>query len=319
MNTLKEIYEPYFKIGCAVNPQTVKTHRELITKHFNSLTCENEMKLGIIHPKKDTFDFSGADEIVSLGRQMGVKLRGHNFVWHQELADWVFADGKENALKYLEEHIKIISERYKDELYCFDVVNEAISDGDEFYRNTPWYSAFGENYLIKAFELAAKYLPSGCGLFYNDYNEADPNKNPKIISLVKKLISSGVKIDGVGLQTHLGLNCNFDEDEYKRALDEYANLGLRLHITEMDVAYFGFSDKRVIPPTPQMIKEQAETYKKCFKIFREYKEAIDSVTFWGVADDATWLNYTPIKRKNGGLIFDENHEPKEAFYAICDF
>ncbi|HLU23762.1 MAG TPA: endo-1,4-beta-xylanase, partial [Bacillaceae bacterium] len=105
----------------------------------------------------------------------------------------------------------------------------------------------------------------------------------------------------------------------RQAIERYASLGLQIHVTEMDVSVFNFDDKRtdLKAPTAEMMEKQAERYDQFFRIFREYKDVISCVTFWGAADDYTWLDGFPVRgRKNWPFVFDENHQPKESFYKI---
>ena len=318
--SLKEIYKDYFNIGAAVNPPVIETHKDLILQHFNSLTCENEMKFGNIHPEENRYDFEPADKVYSFARENGLMIRGHALVWHQEVPQWLFMNtSRETALARLEEHTKTLAERYPD-IYAWDVLNEGLDDRDGFYRNTPWLETVGEDYFEKVFETAGKHLKNAA-LFYNDYNEFDPKKQEKYIRKIKEMRKAGAPVSGVGLQCHLGLNHAVDLGEFKRGMEEYAKLGLKIHITELDVSLYPFEDKEMhTAPTFEQYKQQVRVYKELFKVLREYKNEIETVTFWGAADDVTWLNYFPVKgRTNGGLLFDEEHEPKEAFYAVCDF
>ncbi|WP_437939288.1 endo-1,4-beta-xylanase [Sorangium sp. So ce341] len=43
------------------------------------------------------------------------------------------------------------------------------------------------------------------------------------------------------------------------------------------------------------------------------------VTFWGIADDNTWLSEFSSGRKDFPLLFDINHDPKPAYDAVVDF
>ncbi len=317
--SLKEIYKDYFKIGAAINTESVDTCKDIILKHFNSITCENAMKFAETEPEEGKFTFGDADKIYGFAKEHNIPVRGHNFVWHQAMPDWIFKNtDREGLLKRLENHIKALTERYPD-LYCWDCINEGIDDGQGYLRKTPWLDIIGEDYFDKAFDIAAKYTDKS--LFYNDYNEFDPEKRKKIIRKVKEVTEKGIRIDGIGLQCHLGFNLNFDIEEIKRGIEEYAKLGCKLQVTEHDISNYPFEDRELhLAPTFEEYKRQTKRFKEFFSVLRTYKNEIESVTFWGVADDTSWLNYFPVKgRKNGGLLFDENHEPKEGFYAICDF
>lgn len=317
--SLKEIYKDYFKIGAAINVENADTCKDLILKHFNSITCENAMKFGDTEPEEGVFTFESADKIYNLAKENNISVRGHNFVWHQAVPDWLFKNcDRAILLKRLHTHIKKLTERYPD-IYSWDCINEGISDGEEYFRKTPWLKIIGEDYFEKAFEIAAKYTDAP--LFYNDYNEFEPGKRGKIIQKITELKEKGVPIGGLGLQCHLALNHSVDFDQIKRGMEEYAKLGMPLQITELDVSNYPYEDREIhLAPTFEEYKRQAKIYGELFKLLRQYKDIIEAVTFWGVADDTCWLNYFPVRgRKNGGLLFDENHEPKECFYTICDF
>lgn len=325
--SLYDVYKDYFSIGAAVNIRTIKSHKDILIKHFNSITAENEMKFESLHPKMDQYDFTNSDLIYHFARTNNMELRGHTFVWHNQTPNWVFEDknkqrvSRETLLQTLEQHISAVVYRYGEGIYCWDVVNEAVEDRKtEYLRDTKWLQIIGEDYLMKAFEIAHKKAPSAL-LFYNDYNESNPEKRKKIANLVFTLKKNGAPIHGVGLQCHWNI---FDPcfDDIKRSFEIYGSLGLKVQVTEMDISMFEFSDRRadLVKPTVEMIEKQATLYEKAFKLFREYKEVINGVTLWGVADDENWLDHFPVRdRKNWPLLFDENHEPKEAFYRILQF
>lgn len=327
MQSLWEAYKDFFPIGAAVNAETVKTHEELLIKHFNSLTAENEMKFSSLHPQDGVYEFKDADLIHDFAKRHNMKLRGHTFVWHNQTPEWVFKneDGtsvsRDLLLERLKAHVHDVVKRYGNDVYCWDVVNEAVEDKTaQYLRDTKWLEIIGESYIQKAFEIVNQAAPEAM-LFYNDYNECVPEKREKIYKLVRTLKENGVPIHGIGLQCHWNIfNPSFDE--IQRSLEKYASLGLKIQITEMDISVFTFEDQRrdLTEPTAEMIEKQASLYAKAFKLFREYKDVINGVTLWGVADDKTWLDDFPVRgRKNWPLLFDVEHNPKEAFYRIVQF
>ena len=134
-------------------------------------------------------------------------------------------------------------------------------------------------------------------------------------------MDQGAPIHGIGLQAHWNI-FGPSLDEIRRALEDYAALGLPIHITELDVSVFRFEDRRtdLTKPIPAMLELQADVYEKIFRLFREYRQQIDNVTFWGVADDYTWLDDFPVRgRKNWPMLFDEQHRPKESFFRLVNF
>jgi endo-1,4-beta-xylanase len=318
---LKDKYQSYFKIGAAVNTKTIETHADLIKKHFNSITCENDTKFESIQRQKDNFNFTKADKIVQFARDNQIAMRGHTFTWHNQTPDWVFENvDKDGLLENLKNHISVVGKKYEKDFYCWDVVNEAIEDKKNInYRKSPWTDIIGEDFMDYAFRFAREVLPK-TDLYYNDYNEVEIPKRDKIFEAVKSMKDRGIPIDGVGLQCHWSIY-HPSLDLIKSAFEKYSKLGLKLQITEMDVSVFAHDDvEKLDKPSEKILELQAKVYGDVFRVFREYKDIIDNVTLWGVADDATWLDYFPVvNRKNWPLLFDEQHQAKEALFRIMDF
>ncbi|MDR9856342.1 endo-1,4-beta-xylanase [Paenibacillus sp. VCA1] len=322
---LKDLFTDDFKIGAAVSSGTIRTQENVLTRHFNSLTDENEMKFENIHPSEDVYAFGESDTIVDFARRHGMAVRGHTLVWHNQTSDWLFQEadgrpvGKGLLLERLRSHIETVVGRYKEDIYAWDVVNEAVADeGDELLRPSKWLEIAGPDFIAKAFEFAHEADPTA-RLFYNDYNESHPHKRDKIYALVKSLLDQGVPIHGIGLQAHWNI---FDPslDDIRAAIEKYASLGLELQLTELDVSVFRFDDRRtdLLEPEPGMLERQAEVYEAVFRLLKEYRGTVSSVTFWGAADDYTWLDDFPVRgRKNWPFLFDERHLPKPAYYRVA--
>lgn len=322
---LHEAYADMFRIGAAVNTHTLQQEGKLIARHFNSLTAENQMKFGELHPEEGRYDFAAADEIADFAVRHEMGLRGHTLVWHNQTSDWVFRDpatgepaSRELLLERLKSHIDTVVGRYKGKIYAWDVVNEAIEDKKEqVLRSTKWLELLGEDYLLEAFRLAHEADPDAL-LFYNDYNETDPVKRVKIYNLVRSLLEKGAPIHGIGMQAHWNIYGPTME-EIRETIELYATLGVQIHITELDMSMFRFGDERtdLKEPTPEMEELQAQRYEDIFQLFREYQSVITSVTFWGASDKYTWLDNFPIRgRKNWPFLFDTALQPKDSFWRV---
>lgn len=319
METLKDKYASYFKIGSAFeNHDLVKA--DLIKTHFNSMTCANAMKYGSLTRNPGEYNFDRADSLVAFAKENNMAIHGHTLVWHNQTPDYIFENATaERLLETLRMHTRLVREHFGD-LETFDALNEAIEDkSDEFLRDTKWLRTIGEDYIAKIFRVIKEEMPN-TELFYNDYNDCFPEKRAKIVRLLKNLLADGVPVDGMGMQFHINLY-EPTMDEVKRSIEEYAALGLKLRISELDVSVYraGKEDPQ-LTMTPEIIKAQADIYGELFKIFRSYAKHIEAVTFWGVADSDSWLNYFPVPgRRNYPLLFDDNGQPKEAFYRVMDF
>jgi endo-1,4-beta-xylanase len=331
---LKDYYKDFFPIGVAVSPQALKTDQAtLIVEQFNSMTPENAMKMGPIHPKENEYFWSHADSIVAFAQHNNLKLRGHTLCWHSQTPKWLFTDekgvtvSKEVLLKRLKDHITAVVTRYKGKVYAWDVVNEAISDKpDEFLRNSEWLKICGEEYITKAFQYAHEADPNAL-LFYNDYNEINPVKREKIFKLVKSLKDAGVPIHGIGLQGHWALN-EPSRSQLDSTLTRFSELGLKIQITELDISVYPKEhtarERKAEDYDSNFTKEkeakQIEVYKMCFELFRKHKDAISGVTFWNISDRHSWLDNFPVRgRKDYPLLFDKDLKPKKAYWAVVDF
>ncbi|OCT15369.1 1,4-beta-xylanase [Paenibacillus pectinilyticus] len=324
--SLYQAFQGQFKIGAAVSTATLRSSGDFIAKHYNSITAENQMKFEHVQPQEGLYTFEAADAIFDFAASHGIAVRGHTLVWHNQTPDWVFEgpDGgpasKELLLSRLKAHIHTVVGRYKGRVYAWDVVNEAIEDKQDLVmRNTKWLELIGEDYLRHAFQMAHEADPKAL-LFYNDYNEITPVKRDKIYNLVRSLLNQDVPIHGIGMQAHWSIY-GPPLEEIKQAIELYASLGVQLHITEMDLSMFVHEDTRtdLLAPTEQMLELQQQRYEDIFRLLRSYSDVLTSVTFWGAADDHTWLDQFPVRgRKNWPLLFQEDHTPKPAYWRLIE-
>ncbi|WP_240534872.1 endo-1,4-beta-xylanase [Pedobacter aquae] len=319
-------------MGVAVRPQDFKGEEaKLILSQFNSITAENVMKMGPIHPIENKFYWKDADEIVDFAQKNKLKVRGHALCWHAQTPRWLYVDqegktvSKDVLLKRLENHIDSVVTRYKGKIYAYDVVNEAIDDGQNTYRKSKLYEIAGEDFIAKSFEYAHKADPKAV-LFYNDYNTEIPAKREKIYTMLKSLLAKGVPIHGVGLQAHWSINSPTRE-ELEKSIEMFSSLGLQIQFTELDVSVYAgrqggqlSNGSRKIEEavfTPEMEQQQLEKYQMIFEVFRKYKKNITGVTFWNLSDKYSWLDGRG--RKNYPLLFDKELKPKKAYNAVINF
>ncbi|HVZ32073.1 MAG TPA: endo-1,4-beta-xylanase [Polyangiaceae bacterium] len=347
-NSLARKYAPFFPIGAAVNSETLHTHADLLAQQFDSITAENEMKFESLEKTEGKFDYASADEMVAFASAHGMKVRGHNLVWHRQTPDWVFKDAsggdasKELLLARLKNHISSVVGHFKGKLYAWDVVNEAIMDDGkdrteseaEPDQRSKWHAILGTSYIAAAFRFAHEADPAA-KLFYNDYRNYIPAKRDAIYQMLKQLLAEGVPIHGVGLQCHLAIAPSQDPGNHayyqtvenlEKAIELYASLGLDVQITELDMSVYApggkytpdqFYKATTLPPA--LLEEQAARYGAFFELFRKHKDQITGVTFWGIADDRTWLSTFKSGRQDFPLLFDVNHLPKPAFQRVMDF
>ena len=323
-NGLKDAYKDYFKVGVSVNQRNVSdsAQQALILREFNSITAENDMKPEPTEPREGVFNWEKADRIADFARRHGIKMRGHCLMWHSQIGRWMFEDHpeKEVFLQRMKNHIQAVVSRYKDVVYCWDVVNEAITDDPNAadpYRQSAMYRLCGEEFIARAFEYAREADPDAL-LFYNDYNECDPVKSRRIFGMVKKMKAAGVPIDGIGMQGHYNIY-GPTEQEVDSALTLYRQVVEHVHITELDIRAnaemggalrFGREGAQV---TDSLKQHLADQYARVFGVFRKHGDVIDCVTFWNLSDRDSWLGAA-----NYPLPFDAEYRPKRAYDYIRD-
>ncbi len=319
---LKDAYKGYFMIGVAVNQRNVSNPDQmaLIRQEFNSITAENDMKPQPTEPKEGQFNWENADKIANFARQNGIKLRGHCLMWHSQIGEWMLGDNptKEVFYQRMKNHIQAVVSRYKDVVYCWDVVNEAMTDDKNSvdpYRQSPMYKLCGDEFIAKAFQYAHEADPKAL-LFYNDCNECDPVKSQRIYNMVKAMKQAGVPIDGIGMQGHYNIY-GPTEQEIDNALTLYKSIVKHIHVTELDIrvneemgGQLRFS-REGVNVTDSVKQHLADQYARVFRVLRKHKDVIDCVTFWNLGDRDSWLGAA-----NYPLPFDSEYKPKMAYDFI---
>jgi endo-1,4-beta-xylanase len=288
-----------------------------------------------VPPKLDTinglvFNWASADRIVAFAKANNMMMRGHTLVLHSQTPAAFFTDDNGNQLTKdqlyarLKVYITAVMNHFKDVTFCWDVVNEAVSDKEgEIYRTeSPWYKICGKDYIGTAFRIARSVNPN-IKLVYNDYNLVNPAKLERACTMLKELADAGVPIDAVGLQGHW--SNDITAEMLQTAIDRITAFGFKIQVTELDVttytAYHGDGAKNQVketqPYTKQVEYNLADSYKRFFEVLHKNAGKVTSVTFWGLDDGRTWLNGFPVRgRTDYPLLFDKELKPKKAYYSI---
>ncbi len=352
-SSLKDAYADSFMIGCAVDPTIINGStpeaEALLLEHFNAISPENQMKPEWIHPQPGVWNFKDADEYVAYANEHDLWVLGHTLCWHNQTPEffWYNENGepksREELIETMRSYIEVVAGRYNGKIDAWDVVNEIIGEKGE-YREKGWVKAFGgDGYEVvrNAFIFADRYAPD-CELYYNDFNVWRPEHVNGIVTMVKRLQSEGIRIDGVGIQAHWGLN--FPKTEYvEHAIDTLASLGVKVMITELDVDVLPLTKEGQIigqsMTEPQFQLEEFEIfldpykngmpaevakqlenrYAELFRIFNSRKDKIGRVTFWALTDDRSWKNDYPVPgRTNYPMLFNRDYSAKSALKAVVE-
>ena len=346
---LKDLYKGDFLIGNIINTAYMSgQYFELLTTHYNTVTCENAMKPDALAPpgkpsSNDNwqYNFSTADSMVDRMLENGIPVHGHTLVWHRQTPSWLTTGTKEEVQSYLEKYIKDVISHYEGRVVSWDVVNEAIRGdfasseaapsgwkGEYLRRDSPWYRALGDDYIEIAFRAAREAAGPDVKLYYNDYGMHVRNKGIAVYNMIKDINeryaaqNNGKKlIDGMGMQGHWGLYIPDETrisgityfDNVKFALENFISLGIIVDISELDV--IAGTDEEGTGRNSTMsevdAQRQAEVYAKLFRLFLENKEHIGRVTMWGMDDRNSW------KSRGNPCLFDGDLKAKKAFDAVC--
>lgn len=342
--TLKDALKDKFLIGVAMNEAQIteadSSSVAIIKNHFNSITAENCMKSEELQPVEGEFNFKLADQFVKFGEENNMYIIGHTLVWHSQAPKWFFTDAtgkdvtREVLIERMKNHIFTVVGRYKGKVKGWDVVNEAFED-DGSWRNSKFYQIIGEDYIRLAFQFAHEADPDA-DLYYNDYSMSHEGRRNTVVKMVKDLKSQGVRIDGVGLQGHMDMVFP-DLDEFEKSMLAFAETGVKLMITELDVTVLprpgidvgaeisaSFEYQQKLNPYAEGLPDSVSIalnnrYNDIFKLFLKHSDILERVTLWGVYDGQSWRNNWPVRgRTDYPLIFDRNFQPKPVVKFIVE-
>ncbi|MFI6703736.1 endo-1,4-beta-xylanase [Streptomyces sp. NPDC050509] len=285
----------YFGTAVAANHLGESGYVSTLNQEFNSVTPENEMKWDALDPSRNSFNYGAADQIVSHAQSKGMKIRGHTLVWHSQLPGWVGSLAAADLRTAMNNHITQVAQHYKGKIHSWDVVNEAFQDGSSgARRSSPFQDKLGNGFIEEAFRTARAADPAA-KLCYNDYNTDGQNaKSNAVYAMVSDFKARGVPIDCVGFQSHFNAQSPVPGD-YQQNLQRFANLGVDVQITELDIEGSGTA--------------QADSYRRvvqaCLAVSR-----CTGITVWGVTDKYSWrASGTP-------LLFDGNYAKKPAYTSV---
>jgi len=324
------------RIGTAAVPSDFSdpTLSQITAEQFSVLTPGNEMKWQVVEPQQGNFNWTGADNLVNFAEEHRQRVRGHTLVWHNQLPNWLtqgVANGtiSDSQLRdLLHQHITTEVRRYRGRIWQWDVVNEMLADSNpsQVKPTDFWIAHLGVGILADVFRWAHAADPDAI-LCYNDYNIAgEDGSNAKFdaaLSLVKRLLAQKVPIDCVGDQGHLDLQFGFNPIRMTQDLQAYANLGLKVAITEADVRTFvETTDNNQTPivspadPTPTHTANPAaaDWYNGMLQSCLAVKACI-SFTVWGFADAESWVPGA-FAGEGDADIYDVNLNPKPQYTAL---
>ncbi|KAL2127757.1 hypothetical protein VTI74DRAFT_10226 [Chaetomium olivicolor] len=277
---------------------------------FGQTTPTNGQKWAFVEPSRGQFNFTEADIVTSKARKNGFYLRCHALVWHSQLAPWVEQTEwtADELRKVIVDHITKVAGYYRGQCYAWDVVNEALNENGT-YRESVFYKVLGEEYIKLAFKTAAKVDPHA-KLYYNDYNlESPSDKTAGAQRIVKMLQKEGIRIDGVGLQSHLVAESHPTLDQHIDAIKGFADLGVEVALTELDI-------RLQTPATAENLALQREAYKNVVGACVQVRGCI-GITIWDFYDPFSWVPHV-FSGEGAALLWFEDFSKHPAYDGVLE-
>ena len=309
--------------------------RTPLAREFSMLTIPTYWCL--TEATRGQFDFRSLDTVAAFAAENEMAVRGHPLVYQECLPPWLAEGhfGRDEMARILKNHVQGIASHYRGRVRAWDVVNEALTwDGSTRDALMLWSTvpvnrnvfslALGPEYIEMAFRWAHEADPEA-KLFYNDFGaQATNEKANRVYDLVRGLRERGVPIHGVGFQTHTSIYGSLNERDFAAILGRFADLGVEVQITEMDVDIneIAAGAPLPLPPEPELshrLRLQADVYasamRSCLSV-----PGCTGFTTWGVGDAHTWLDLfgNPDHVKRAPLLLDTAYQPKPAYQALLD-
>ncbi len=308
-----------FPIGVAINVDEFNNnpvYKSIAEKQFNSFTAENIFKADNLHPAEGFFNWTEADALADFCVANNKRIHGHTLIWHSQLLQWIidFQGSEQDWENLFKEHIQTIVKHFKGRVKAWDVVNEAFNE-DGTLRNSIWRQKLGNQYIEKAFRYAHEADPEAI-LFYSDYNlESNPSKRKSALNYLNNLRRRGVKVDGIGLQMHVGIS--FPEpaqlaESFKCVTDNH----YKLHLSELDISVNLLG--KDIEADISLFQKQADYLGKIVLNYKQIPTKYQyGITFWGVSDRDSWIP-SYYNREDYPLLYDQNYVPKPAYCKLLE-
>lgn len=319
-----------FPIGFAISPgrlQNSAPYRQTVIQEVNSITADVAMKPSRISPQKGTLNFGDADQLIEFAQSQNKRVHGHALVWYIDTSpNWLKQIRDSTELETtLQTYIQTVATHFKGKVASWDVVNEAFDKQGAIRTDSlegpgrPTFNVgktLGNDYVARMFQYAHKADPNA-RLFYNDYDqETRPAKLDAILAMVTDFKRRNISIHGLGLQMHI--NINTPNEGIEKAIRQYAETGLLVHISELDIA-INPGKKKDFAVTPELLEKQSEKYRFVVNTYKKLVPASQQfgITMWGVDDGTSWIPGF-CKCADNVLLFDANYGKKRAYQGFLD-
>lgn len=290
---------------------------EILKDEFNQVTI-TAFSWVRSRPAPDRFDLEIPRAYAQRAQKDGQIARAQQLVWGNSYdvprEHWLRQQRhtREQLIDIMKTHIRtVMHDKQLAAVKQWVVVNEG-SDPSCF-----WFNEIGPDFVEIAFQ-TAREADSQAELIYNDggfeYDELPYAR--RVFELAQGLKKQGL-VDSIGMQMHfLGGSENPDPDlplpQLKQAISSqmkrYADLGLAIHVTELDVDL-----SRIQGSAEERIGKASGIYAMVAETCLEIA-ACKGITLWGINASDSWildLGGTP------SLLFDGN-QPQPPYQAMLE-
>jgi endo-1,4-beta-xylanase len=295
----------------------------LQAEHSRLLVTDVATKFDYIRPREGVFEFEQADVLLEFARANGMHFRGAAMFWNDWPPPWLKGKSAAELQRIFDEHIEVVGARYNGAVHSWDVVNEPIwpdSRKTGGLRPGPWYDAMGEDYIFRAFKRLSQIDHSAKLVLNEAFCEHDDDLGrgfrKRMLPLIDKMLDKGLKLDVIGIESHIRPTVAFDIDVFLRFLDDIRARKLDIYLTEFDIEDVG------------MPKEIAKRDEEVALWTRRYLDpvlqnpAVKVLITWQLSDRYTWYRDATVAAERKfrfparPLPFDEHFNEKSMGTAI---
>lgn len=231
-------------------------------------------------------------------RERGVRVKGHPLVWHTVKAAWLDALPTDEVERRVLDRVRREATDFAGLVDEWDVINEVVIMPD--FVNEPdgvpnavsrLCRERGRVELVRSVFDEARAADPAARLLLNDFDlSAD------YVRLIDELLSAGVVLDAIGVQTHM--HQGFRGAELVDIADRFAQFGLPVHFTETTIVSGDLMPRDIVdlndfqpahwPSTPEGEERQAREIDEHYRLLVGHP-AVESITYWGITDRGAWL------------------------------
>ncbi|KAJ4389628.1 hypothetical protein N0V93_007099 [Gnomoniopsis smithogilvyi] len=277
---------------------------------FGILVPENSMKWQPTEPTEGNFQFTNPDQVRALAVKNNMMFRCHTLTWFQQLPQFITTTAwtRNSLTAAIQTHIANVVGHYKGSCYSWDVVNEALNDGNGTFRNSVFFTTLGTDFIPISFQ-AAEAADPNAKLYYNDFSlEFNSDKTAAALDIVRLVQNSSARIDGVGFQGHFTVGGTPSAQNLMTVFNRFTSLGVEIAITELDI-------RMTLPSNATTVAQQAKDYVSVVNACLGTPKCV-GIVVWQFTDKYSWVPST-FAGTGEACLYDQNMSKKPAWTSVA--